>query len=273
MKHMMETVSDGPLFQQRILADLAPSYLLAHSGILEGDSFESLRAILLSLSNALSNLLMPVCEYPDLIAPYLPGHSPGHELVHKIAMASERLCELNQYLVRLCHGHEGTPAHVDLALLAHEVLVDLFQHQAGLDSASVELEIDDQPSVLTGLYDALYHMVRDLCVNAFQSMGPDGALSVRVGSLAIPADGLLHRLGVLPASYLVLQIKDNGPGIAPACRHTLFDPFVSTTPGEGHGLGLCSVYRTVRHLHGTILYNPEGGSGSNFLLFFFFFTP
>lgn len=52
----------------------------------------------------------------------------------------------------------------------------------------------------------------------------------------------------------VVEITDNGPGIAPEIQSRLFDPFFTTKPlGKGTGLGLDIAYRTVVNRHsGTI---------------------
>lgn len=53
-----------------------------------------------------------------------------------------------------------------------------------------------------------------------------------------------------------LSIGDNGAGIPPAIRETLFDPFVTgnaaRTTGSGTGLGMAIVQRIVRLHHGAI---------------------
>lgn len=268
MMHMTETVSHSDVFCARVLENFSETYKIAHSPILEGETFSAFCMGLGVLSNALSDMLMPISEYPALIAEFLPDDSPGLDMARRISMASERMGDLNQHLIRLCHGHEGQPSTVDLALLAHEVLSDLLPHLDIPNDVQLELEIDDQPSTMRGLYDALYHMVRDMCLNAVHNLGTAGRFTIRVGTLGVEPNDPLHVRGIPGGSHLLLQFRDSGPGIAPSCRDTLFDPFVTTSSSEGRGLGLCSVYRTVRHHEGSILYNPDGASGSDFLLLF-----
>ncbi len=51
-----------------------------------------------------------------------------------------------------------------------------------------------------------------------------------------------------------ISITDNGPGIDPELRETVFQPFVTTKPpGEGKGLGLY-ISREIAEYNGTILY-------------------
>jgi two-component system, NtrC family, sensor kinase len=48
---------------------------------------------------------------------------------------------------------------------------------------------------------------------------------------------------------VLVEIRDDGPGIAPEVRERLFEPFVSTKVGRGSGLGL-SISRRIMEEHG-----------------------
>jgi signal transduction histidine kinase len=66
---------------------------------------------------------------------------------------------------------------------------------------------------------------------------------------------------------VVLQVKDNGPGIAPEAQEHIFDRFYRGDPareGSGTGLGLALV-RSVVELHqGQIRVSSAPGEGSCF---------
>ena len=260
--------SDGDL-----LAAVTTRYRRAYSPVLENGAFDALRSVLTSVSHALSDLLMPVCEYPRLIQKSLPGNSPAQELSERITLASDRLCEINEHLIRLCDGNEDTPMNVEMGTLIQGVLSDL-RHQGEIPPAiHVSVRTDERPAWLHGPQDALYLAARDMCLNAIASMAGGGTLTVKIGSVSVRPGDAAHLLGIPARNHLGVRFQDDGPGIDPACRETLFDPFVSTTPGEGFGLGLSSVYRTLRHFGGEILYKPDGGSGADFLLLFPLETP
>jgi signal transduction histidine kinase len=64
---------------------------------------------------------------------------------------------------------------------------------------------------------------------------------------------------------VVIQVKDDGPGIDESIRDRLFDPFVSTKPtGQGTGLGLSICYGIIKRYDGEIRVESEKGQGANF---------
>jgi len=64
----------------------------------------------------------------------------------------------------------------------------------------------------------------------------------------------------------LLEVKDNGPGPAPAIRDRLFEPFVSDRP-EGTGLGLFMAQRVVEAHGGKIGWKREGEETCFFVYF------
>ncbi len=252
--------------KSRILGQMTPQYVRAYSEILEDDPFDALSSVILSITRALSDLLMPMCEYPRLIQQATKSPSAVSELAAKTAMAADRLYGINRHLIRLCQGISGPASEVDMGLLARGILADMAE-QGAPSPIQITLETDGRPARLHAPLDALYHLVRDMCLNALDSLSAGGQLTVRIGDVSILDSDIAHGLGVPSAEYLCLQFTDTGPGIDENCCHTLFDPFVSTASGEGFGLGLCSVYRTVLHFKGVILYRPYAGSGADFILF------
>jgi signal transduction histidine kinase len=59
---------------------------------------------------------------------------------------------------------------------------------------------------------------------------------------------------------VVVEIRDNGPGIPTEIRSHIFEPFFTTKAvGEGTGLGLDTVQRIVRKHKGNIQVNSKPG--------------
>ena len=75
------------------------------------------------------------------------------------------------------------------------------------------------------------------------------------------ASGLqLHAPGDGPPLRLPIEVRvsDNGPGVDPALRDRLFEPFV-TSKRSGQGLGLALVRKLVADMNGRITNDREEG--------------
>ena len=120
--------------------------------------------------------------------------------------------------------------------------------------ARLILELGDPPPVL-GNQARLGQLVLNLLLNAAQAFPPDfrGEARIRV------------RTGVAPDGRVLLEVRDNGCGIAPEHLQKIFVPFFTTKPaGEGTGLGL-SICQGIATAHGgEITVESRQGAGSSF---------
>lgn len=114
------------------------------------------------------------------------------------------------------------------------------------------------------LKQAIINLVR----NAMEAVSKGGTIQLRALSGERRMNGVLR-------SVTIIQVEDDGPGIAPETRARLFDPFFTTKSG-GTGLGLSIVARIIEK-HGGALevesrYSPEHAlnppirSGSTFTI-------
>ncbi|HXV75442.1 MAG TPA: ATP-binding protein, partial [Candidatus Polarisedimenticolaceae bacterium] len=143
---------------------------------------------------------------------------------------------------------EIRPRRVDLAPLIDSVValytglpdVDWnVRVGAGLDG--VRIDPDQMRRVLINLVD-----------NAVTAMG-------RRGQIRIAADRLED------GSTVRIEVADTGPGIDPADRDKMFNPYFSTTK-RGTGLGLAIVHKVVSDHDGTIRVEPNDPHGARFVI-------
>ncbi len=67
----------------------------------------------------------------------------------------------------------------------------------------------------------------------------------------------------------LLFVADSGPGVPPADRRTVFEPFYTTkAPGRGTGLGLAIVARAVDEMGGVVWVDGAREGGAAFKMFF-----
>jgi heavy metal sensor kinase len=109
------------------------------------------------------------------------------------------------------------------------------------------------PPLWTRGYEALlFRLVFNLAENAIKYTPPGGIIEVTLAQ---------------QESNAVLEVKDNGPGIAPQAQEHIFDRFYRGDPareGSGTGLGLALVRSIVQLHQGEIRVISALGQGSNF---------
>ena len=99
----------------------------------------------------------------------------------------------------------------------------------------------------------------NLLLNARSALAKQGG-----GRLGISARGLTNQV--------LVDIRDNGPGIAPEIKDRLFDPFASTRPSGGEkrsrcgGLGLALCKDIIEECGGKIAVDSTLGEGTTFTL-------
>lgn len=99
---------------------------------------------------------------------------------------------------------------------------------------------------------------------------PDTTLALDAGLLArilgnllsnaTRAGGPVNLLATLTPGTLTITVIDSGPGVPPALRDTLFEPFV-TGHAEGTGLGLAIAREAANALGGGLELTDPGGAG------------
>jgi len=90
--------------------------------------------------------------------------------------------------------------------------------------------------------DSLKQVVMALAMNACRAMPGGGSLTLRAA-----------RQG----RGLVLDVSDTGPGVALSIRSRIFEPYFTTDPSKGAGLGLAIARSLVRSRSGDLVYRAR----------------
>jgi signal transduction histidine kinase len=113
----------------------------------------------------------------------------------------------------------------------------------------------DLPAIV-GDPDALSQVLLNLLLNAMAAVAPGGRIALEL--LAAPSAG--ERDSGRPG--VELRVRDTGHGIPPEVAPRIFEPFFSTKPGQGTGLGLTISRDIVREHGGAIAVESVAGAGT-----------
>lgn len=217
------------------------------------------------IAHEFNNLLTPVVSYSQLALQ--AGVEADPELARKALARSEegarRAAEIAESILGFARGGEAA-GPCELGGVVEEALRCLARspHKDG-----IELVVDVPAGLSVAMAPvALQQVLMNLVLNAKRAMGRAG------GRLTIRAAAEGERVG--------LEVMDTGPGIAPAKRDAIFEPFVSggdeaagdgaagpddATGGTGLGLAICRTL--VEEAGGTIVADePADDEGARFRL-------
>ncbi len=109
----------------------------------------------------------------------------------------------------------------------------------------------------------LGRVVRNLVKNAVEAMGASpGVIRVQTSNAS------LSELQSEYKEYARITISDTGPGIPQHLQDKIFEPFITSRQGQGGtGLGLYSVYTTIKQYKGQIHFESEPHKGTTFVIF------
>lgn len=149
---------------------------------------------------------------------------------------------------------EAHPAPVDLLELARACVGERYDQACAkrIDLGIVEGAADAPPPRVLGSADSLRILVGNLLDNALRHTQPGGRVDL----------ALARARGAV-----LLQVLDDGPGIAPADRARVFDRFYRAAGQAewGSGLGL-SIVRSIAEAHGAEITLDDGPSGRGLLV-------
>ncbi len=174
----------------------------------------------------------------------------------KIRAAAERCARIVKTFLAM--ARQRTPERGAVAINA--VLGDCLEilgYSLRTAGVAVETRLAADLPTISGHADQLHQVFLNLIVNAQQAMETQ-ALPRR---LLVTSERRGDSLRVL--------IADNGPGIAPAIRSRIFDPYFTTKPpGGGTGVGLAVSLGIVESHEGRLTVDcpPEGGAVFQVLL-------
>lgn len=157
------------------------------------------------------------------------------------------------------------------AVHAHEVMRDTERLLRVTLPPAIELQVHAPPTLPRMLADPtqVEQALFNLITNAAHALGESRGLIYVEATLSLSEQRLCDRLGLMLGDYVVISVRDNGPGIPAETLQRIFEPFFTTKPvGQGTGLGLAVVHGVMRTHGGAVDVISRLGMGSTFSLYF-----
>ena len=163
------------------------------------------------------------------------------ELRQIVKKECQRLERLLTTLLDFARPRVPEYQEVDVSRKIDSVLL-LLAHAAAQAGVAIEKQIPRDLPTLECDAEQFKQRILNLTLNAIQAMSSGGAVRIEASA---------------EQSNMLLQVRDQGSGIAPELVDKVFDPFFSTKE-NGTGLGLAVCHQIVAQHRGTITIESRG---------------
>jgi nitrogen-specific signal transduction histidine kinase/CheY-like chemotaxis protein len=234
--------------------------------LLQTQKMEAVGRLAGGVAHDFNNLLMVIRGHADLLLES-PGPPDSQDRrVKQIQMAAERAASLTQQLLAYSRKHVIAPKVLDLNSIVTEMgkmLPPMIRE---------DIELVTVPNAKLGRVKAdpnqIEQVLMNLAANARDAMPRGGKLTIETADVELDEVYTRHHAGVRPGAYVMLAVSDTGCGMDAETRSHIFEPFFTTKEkGKGTGLGLASVYGTVKQSGGYIWVYSEPGHGTTFKVY------
>ena len=259
MRFPVRTAPDAPVRVGGFDIDITPQkhaeeeLRRSREALYQSEKLAAFGSLLAGVSHELNNPLSIIAAQATMLEIEAEGTRFGTRAA-KIRQAAERSGRIVQTFLAMARQKSPERTSVDPNALVRSAL-ELADY--GLRTAGVTVATDLAPTVphITGDADQLHQVLINLIINAQHALQEkEGArellLSTRTGE----------------GGTVEIEVRDSGPGVSPADRRRIFEPFYTTKPeGAGTGVGL-SFSQGVVEAHGGTLELLDRTFGATFLV-------
>jgi two-component system, cell cycle sensor histidine kinase and response regulator CckA len=232
----------------------------------QSQKVESIGRLAGGVAHDFNNMLMVILGHADIGLHLVEPTSPLHAGLTEIRKAAERSAELTRRLLAFARKQTVSPKVLDLNVVVQGMLGMLkrligenirLRWEAGAGLWSVNMDPSQVDQVLA-----------NLCVNARDAIEDVGTISIETRNSILDERFCADHPGSVPGKYVLLELSDDGSGMDNETQSHLFEPFFTTKPlGQGTGLGLATVYGSVKQNNGFITFKSDKGVGTVFSIY------
>jgi len=208
-----------------------------------------------------NNLLTAIVGFAELAMESLPSGHQAAEDIQQVIQSADRAAKLTQQLLAFARKQILEPRITDLNAIAADTVTAL----RPIIPDNVELVVRQEPDLWAVKVDPyrIQQSLMALGLNSCDAMPQGGVLTLETANVTVDEEYARRHPGIKPGDYVMVTVTDTGSGMSDEVKEHLFEPFFTTKEvGEGTGLGLATVYGTIKqHLgHIYVLSEPNQGT-------------
>lgn len=234
--------------------------------LVQAQKMESVGRLAGGVAHDFNNILSVIIGYSELGLATVTKGDPLSEKLQIIEDAAQKAAALVRQLLAFSRKQvlEMTVLNVN------EVVSNMMKMLSRVIGEDIQLEMSSLHSSRTiyGDHSQLIQVLMNLAVNARDAMPNGGKLVIETDDVDLDEDYSRIYTYVQPGAYVMLSVTDTGVGISKEVLKNIFEPFFTTKgPEAGTGLGLSTVYGTIKQHGGHIHVYSEPDQGTTFKMY------
>src|SRR5687767_4508585 len=224
--------------------------------LLQAEKLAALGQTISGVAHELNNPLATILTWAERLSQRPPSEIDAQTRrgLETILSESERAAKIVRNLLTFARKRQSTRTMVDLSHVVRETLSLRAYEQRITNITVVDALSAGLPKVFADPHQ-VQQVLLNLIINAEQAM----LMANGHGTLVVRSWHDIER------ESIVIEIHDDGPGIADELQPKIFDPFFTTKEvGKGTGLGLTVAYAIVQEHGGRIRLASNTGLGASF---------
>ncbi|MBN2332608.1 MAG: PAS domain S-box protein [Deltaproteobacteria bacterium] len=232
---------------------------------------EGIGLLAAGVAHDLNNVLAGLVSYPELLLQRVSHDDPLRKALVTIQKSGEKAAAIVSDLLTL--ARRGVT--VDEVVNLNRIIRDYLKSPEGEKLLSLHPTVSITTCLAPDLLNIVgspVHLLKtmmNLIGNAAESMPEGGVIRIETANRYLDG-GMNGYDGLSEGDHVVVQVADDGVGIAPTEVEKIFEPFYSKKimGRSGTGLGMAIIWNTVHDHHGSIDVQSSEGQGTTFSLFF-----
>lgn len=220
------------------------------------------------IAHDLNNSLTPIIGATEMILHGNCDEQKQKKYLNMIITSAEGAGELTKKLLLFTRKGHGLSSTIDMVEIVNET-VNLLEHTIN-KNISISIVNNSTKTLILGDYSMLQNAIINLSINASHAMFSGGEIIITLGNITLGSEYCkTSPFEIETGDYLNIDIRDTGTGMSPEIQSHIFEPYFTTKEqGKGTGLGLATVYETIKTHNGAISVYSEEGTGTVFQLLF-----
>ncbi|THB75256.1 MAG: PAS domain S-box protein [Desulfobacteraceae bacterium] len=231
----------------------------------QAQKMEAIGTLAGGIAHDFNNILGVIIGCSELVRKNLSQEDKAVQDIEQVLTAGLRAKSLVSQILTFSRQEETKKIPLTLSPFIREVIHFLKATLPNFVRIDYRKEIDS--GVVLADPTQIQQILMNICTNSAQAIGQkQGCIEVILSQKEFaPEDD--RPPDSAPGTYVMIEIRDDGPGISQEIQDKIFDPFFTTKEvGEGTGLGLSVVHGIVKKHEGTIQVSSEEGQGTCFTI-------